>query len=331
MRKVRWGVLSTANIGLKKVLPAMQAGEYCDLVAIASRDSAKAQGAADQLGIPRAYGSYEELLAAPDVEAVYIPLPNHLHVPWSLRALEAGKHVLCEKPIGLTSSQGQELLEAARAHPRLKVMEAFMYRHHPQWQRALQLVREGQIGELRTIQSFFSYHNVDPANIRNMADIGGGGLMDIGCYCISSARFIFGDEPQRVMGITEYDPVFHTDRLASGILDFGRGTATFTCATQLAPFQRVNILGTKGHIAIEIPFNAPADRPCRIWHHQGTGVDEIVLPAADQYTLQGDLFSLAVLKDTKVPTPLEDAVANMKVIEAVFRSGESGTWAAVGR
>jgi predicted dehydrogenase len=330
MRKVRWGVLSTANIGLKKVLPAMRAGEYCDLVAIASRDLAKAQGAAERLGIARAYGSYEELLAAPDVEAVYIPLPNHLHVPWSIKALEAGKHVLCEKPIGLTSSQGQELLDAARTHPHLKVMEAFMYRHHPQWQRALQLVNEGRIGELHTIQSFFSYHNVDPANIRNMADIGGGGLMDIGCYCISSARFIFGDEPRRVMGIVEHDPAFRTDRLASGVLDFGRGTATFTCATQLAAFQRVNILGTGGRIEIEIPFNAPADRPCRIWHHYAGGVDEIVLPVADQYTLQGDLFSLAVLKDTQVPTPLEDAVANMKVIEAVFCSGESGTWAAVG-
>lgn len=330
MRKVRWGVLSTANIGLKKVLPAMQAGEYCDLVAIASRDLARAQRAAEALGFPRAYGSYEALLADADVDAVYIPLPNHLHVPWSIKALEAGKHVLCEKPIGLTVAEARELLDAARAHAHLKVMEAFMYRHHPQWQRARQLVSEGKIGELRTIQSFFSYYNADPANIRNMAGIGGGGLMDIGCYCISSARFIFGGEPRRVMGIVEYDPAFGTDRLASGILDFGCGTATFTCSTQLAPFQRVSILGSGGFVEIEIPFNAPADRPCRIWHQDGTRLHEIVLETSDQYTLQGDLFSLAVLNDTEVPTLLEDAVANMQVIEAVLRSAESESWVAVG-
>jgi predicted dehydrogenase len=326
MSKVRWGILSTALIGVEKVIPAMQQGEYCEVTAIASRSLDKAQPAARQLGIPKAYGSYEDLLADPEVDAVYNPLPNHLHVPWSIKALEAGKHVLVEKPIGLTSAEGQELLDAARQHPKLKVMEAFMYRHHPQWQRAKQLVDEGQIGELRTIQTFFSYYNVDPTNIRNMADIGGGGLMDIGCYCISLSRFIFDAEPERVCGIVEYDPVMEVDRLASGMLDFGRGTSTFTCATQLAPYQRVNISGTEGRVEIEIPFNAPPDRPCRIWHQPGEEIEEIVLEICDQYTIQGDLFSQAVLDDTPVPTPLEDAVANMKVIEAIVESAKSGSW-----
>ncbi len=324
--KVRWGVLSTANIGTEKVIPAMQSGRYCEIAAIASRDLDRARAAADRLGIPKAYGSYEELLADPDVDAIYNPLPNHLHVPWSIRALEAGKHVLCEKPIALTAAEAQKLLDAARERPQLKVMEAFMYRHHPQWQRARHMVADGRIGELRTIQSFFSYHNPDPANVRNVAEFGGGGLMDIGCYTISLSRFIFGSEPQRVCGIIEYDPQFKTDRLASGVLDFGRGTSTFTCATQLTPYQRVNIFGTEGRVEIEIPFNAPPDRPCRMWHQHGSEVYEIVLDVCDQYTIQGDLFSLAVLDDTPVPTPLEDAVANMRVIEALVQSARSGTW-----
>jgi predicted dehydrogenase len=326
MNKVRWGVLSTAKIATQKVIPAMQLGEYCQMTAIASRKLEKAQAAARQLGIPQAYGSYEELLADPEVDAIYNPLPNHLHVPWSIRALNAGKHVLCEKPIGLTAAEAQELLDAAQKQPQLKVMEAFMYRHHPQWQQARQLVAEGKIGDLRTIQSFFSYYNDDPGNIRNMADIGGGGLMDIGCYLISLSRFIFGTEPQRVCGIMEYDPQFKVDRLTSGMLDFGTGTSTFTCATQLTPYQRVNIFGTEGRIEIEIPFNAPPDKPCKLWHQHGTEIDEIVLDARDQYTIQGDLFSQAVLNDTGVPTPLEDAVANMEVIEALVRSAKSGTW-----
>lgn len=304
----------------------MQRGKYCEVTGISSRKLETAQAAARQLGIPSAYGSYEELLADPDIDAVYIPLPNPMHVPWSIKALEAGKHVLCEKPIGLSAAEVEELLEAAGKQPRLKVMEAFMYRYHPQWQRARQLVVEGEIGELRTIQSFFSYYNVDPGNIRNMADMGGGGLMDIGCYCISLSRFIFDAEPERVYGIIEYDPQFRVDRLASGIMDFGRGTSTFTCGTQLAPYQRVNIIGTEGRVEIEIPFNAPPDEPCRMWHQRGSEIDEIVLDVCDQYTIQGDLFSRAVLDDTEVPMPLEDSVANMRVIDSLIRSATRGTW-----
>jgi predicted dehydrogenase len=326
MSKVRWGVLSTAKIGTEKVLPAMQRGEYCEIAAIASRSLETARAAAARLGIPTAYGSYEELLADPEIDAIYNPMPNHLHVPWSIKALESGKHVLCEKPIALTAAEAQTLADAARQHPRLKVMEAFMYRHHPQWRRARQLVAEGQIGELRTIHSFFSYYNDDPSNIRNMSGIGGGGLMDIGCYNISLSRFIFDAEPGRVCGIVEYDPRFKTDRLASGILDFGVGTATFTCSTQLTSYQRVNIYGTEGRVEIEIPFNAPPDRPCKIWHQRGAEIEEIVFDITDQYTIEGDLFAQAILNDTAVPTPIEDAVANMRVIDAIVSSGEGGTW-----
>ncbi len=329
MKKVAWGVLSTAKIGVEKVIPAMQKAAYCDIVAIASRDAEKAQAAAKKLSIPKAYGSYEALLADPQIEAIYNPLPNHLHVEWSIQALEAGKHVLCEKPIGLNVAEADELVKAARRHPNLKVMEAFMYRHHPQWQKAKQLVTEGGIGELRTIQSFFSYDNRDPHNIRNQADIGGGGLMDIGCYCISLARFLFEAEPQRVVGSIEYDPQFETDRLASGVLDFGRGTSTFTCATQLAPYQRVNIFGTRGRVEIEIPFNAPPDRPCTIWHQTDKGIEEITFETCDQYTIQGDLFSEAILNNTAVPTPLADAVANMQTLEALLASATTGGWQAL--
>ena len=326
MRKIRWGIISTAKIGIDKVIPAMQQGRFCEVTGIASRDLQRAHAAARHLGIPKVYGSYDELLADPDIDAVYNPLPNHLHVPVSIQAMQAGKHVLCEKPIGLTAEEARQLVAAAAEHPALRVMEAFMYRHHPQWQKARSLVREGQVGQLRTIQSFFSYFNDDPHNIRNDSQIGGGGLMDIGCYSISLSRFIFEAQPRRAFGVVEYDPHFHTDRLASAILDFGAGTSAFTCSTQLVPYQRVNIFGTTGRVEIEIPFNAPPDRPCRMWHQLGGTTTDIELEVCDQYTIQGDLFSQAILDNATVPTPLSDAVANMEVIEAIKESGRSGTW-----
>ncbi|MBS1811726.1 MAG: Gfo/Idh/MocA family oxidoreductase [Acidobacteria bacterium] len=326
MSKVKWGVLSTSNFAQTKVIPAMLKAEHTELVAIASRDLAKAQATADKFGLPKAYGSYEELLADPDIQVIYNPMPNHQHVPWSIKALEAGKHVLCEKPIGLSSADAQLLLDASRHYPHLKIMEAFMYRLHPQWVRAKQIVQEGGIGELRTIQSFFSYFNRDGNNIRNKSDIGGGGLMDIGCYNISFSRFIFDAEPKRVIGIVDYDPEFQTDRIASGMMDFGNGTSTFTCSTQLTSYQRANIFGTEGRVEIEIPVNAPPDKPCRIWHQRGTEIEEISFDVCDQYVIETDAISLAVLNGTPVPTPLEDAVANMKVIEAVIESGRTGGW-----
>jgi predicted dehydrogenase len=326
MTKIRWGILSTAKIGVGKVIPAMQRAQYGTVDAIGSRDAAKAHAVAQQLGIPRVHESYEALLADPAIDAIYIPLPNHLHVPWSIRALEAGKHVLCEKPIALDAREAAELATAAARFPGLKIMEAFMYRFHPQWQKARQLVVDGAIGTLRTIHTHFSYWNADSQNIRNRKEFGGGGMMDLGCYCVSFGRWIFGEEPQRVLGVEDRDPMFGTDRLASGILDFGRGTATFTCATQLAPYQRVNLHGTEGRIEIEIPANAPPDRPTRLWHQRGPTVNEIAFEICDQYLLQADGFARAILDDTPVPTPLPDAVGNMRAIEAIRASAREARW-----
>ncbi|OGC01273.1 NAD-binding protein [candidate division KSB1 bacterium RBG_16_48_16] len=326
MKKVRWGVLSTAKIGLDKVIPAMQKSRYCDVVAIASRSPEKAKSAATELGIPKYYGAYQDMLYDPDIDAVYNPLPNHLHVPWSIKSLEAGKHVLCEKPLALTADEASGLLDMSKRYPDLKIMEAFMYRFHPQWQKTKELVHEGGIGQLKTIHSIFSYYNVDSADIRNKADIGGGGLMDIGCYNISLSRLIFGAEPTRVFGFADYDPKFKTDRLASAILDFGSGTSTFTCSTQLCNFQRANIFGTSGRIEIEIPFTAPPHKACRLWHQDGQEIREIVFDAVDQYTIQCDEFARAVLNNSPVPYPLKDGVANMRVIEAVFMSVAQDCW-----
>ncbi len=328
--KVRWGVLGVANIAVKKVIPAMQRGEWSEVIAIASRDSQKALRAAKELHIPNAYGSYEELLADSEVEAVYIPLPNHLHVPWSIRTAEAGKHVLCEKPIGLSVDEAERLL-AVRDRTGIKIGEAFMVRTHPQWLKTFNLVRSGRIGELRSIAGYFGYYNRDPANIRNMREYGGGALMDIGCYPVTTSRFIFGEEPRRVLGDVERDPELGIDRLTSAILDFPSGQAIFTCSTQIAPYQRMQLFGTRGRIEFEIPFNAPPDRPCRIFVAEGSsgigdGVETIEVGACDQYTIQGDLFSRAVREDEQVPVSLEDAVNNMRTIEAIFRSAASGCW-----
>ena len=326
MKKLNWGILSTAKIGIEKVIPAMQHGKLSKIVAIASRTHESAREAAKNLKIPKAFGSYQDLLDDTSIDAVYIPLPNHMHVPWTIKALAANKHVLCEKPIALTATEAKELLKETEKYPHLKVMEAFMYRHHPQWIQALELINGGGIGMVKTVHSFFSYYNDDPENIRNMVDIGGGGLMDIGCYCISLARLIFDEEPQRVFGKIEYDPGFETDRICSGILDFVQGTSTFTCSTQLVPYQRVNVFGTKGRIEIEIPFNAPPDKPCKMLFQNNEIIEEIEIEICDQYTIQGDLFSLAVLKNEKVHTPIEDAVENMKVLEAVIQSAENEEW-----
>jgi predicted dehydrogenase len=328
--KVRWGVLGVARIAVNKVIPAMQAGEYSAIAAIASRDLAKARAAAERLGIARAYGSYEELLADPEIEAIYNPLPNHLHVPLSIAAAKAGKHVLCEKPIGLSVAEALNLI-AARDSTGVKIGEAFMVHSHPQWLRARELARDGSIGELRSIVAMYSYFNHDPRNVRNVVDWGGGGLMDIGCYPITMSRFVFGEEPTRVISLIERDPDFKTDRLASAILDFPSGRSIFTCSTQLVPYQRFQIFGSTGRIELEIPFNAPPDRPCRILIDNGAdvfggGIREEQFPICDQYTLQGDRFSRAIREGGEVPTPLEDSVRNMAVIEALFRSEKSGAW-----
>jgi predicted dehydrogenase len=332
--KVKWGVLGTASIAVRKVIPAMQLGGQSEVAAIASRDLAKAEAAAAKLGIPKAFGSYQELLADPEIEAVYNPLPNHLHVPWSIKAAEAGKHILCEKPIGLSVAEARALL-AVRNRCRVKIGEAFMVKTHPQWLRTRELVREGRIGELKAIVGAFSYFNRDPNNVRNVLGWGGGGVMDIGCYPIVTSRFVFGQEPTRVSSVIERDPEFGTDRVASAILEFPSGQACFVCSTQMVAYQRMQFLGTKGRIEIEIPFNAPNDRATRILIDDGkdlfgSGVLTETFAVCDQYTLQGDAFSRAVRGDGEVPMPLEESVKNMTVIEAVFRAGESGKWEEVG-
>jgi predicted dehydrogenase len=326
--KVKWGVLGAASIAVRKVIPAMQLGQYSVVTALASRDLAKGQAAAEKLGIAKVYGSYEELLRDPEIEAVYNPLPNHLHVPWSVKAAQAGKHVLCEKPIGLSVAEARELL-AVRDRCGVKISEAFMVRTHPQWLRTRELARGGRIGELKAIVGAFSYFNRDPRNVRNKVDWGGGGVMDIGCYPIVTSRFIFGEEPTRVSSLIERDPEFGTDRVASALLDFPSGQALFVCGTQMVPYQRMQFLGTKGRIEIEIPFNAPNDRETRIFIDDGTdllggGVVTERFPVCDQYTMQGDAFSRAIRGDGELPMTLEESIKNMAVIEAVFRAGESG-------
>ncbi|MGD8428096.1 MAG: Gfo/Idh/MocA family oxidoreductase [Balneolaceae bacterium] len=316
MDNINWGIISTAKIGIEKVIPAIQAAENCTVTAIASRTISKAEEAATNLGIPKSYGSYEELLADSSVDAVYNPLPNHLHVPTTIEALEAGKHVLCEKPIAMDAKEAHKLIEVSKEYPSLKVMEAFMYRFHPQWVRAKSMVENDEIGQLQTIESFFSYYNDDPKNIRNKADFGGGGLMDIGCYCISLSRYLFGGEPTNILGSWKIDQQYGTDYLASGILTFDSGTATFTCSTKADSAQRVNIVGTQGRIVIEIPFNAPVGDKTRIYFYKKKEKEEIEFKAVNQYTIQAHEFAKSILNDLPVPFPLKDAVNNMKAIDA---------------
>lgn len=328
--KVRWGVLGVASIATRKVIPAMQRSEWSEVTAIASRDRSKAETAAQKFGIAKAYGSYEELLADPAIEAVYNPLPNHLHVPWSIRAAEAGKHVLCEKPLSLNMAEAKSLL-AARDRARVKIGEAFAVHTSPQWVRAQELVREGRIGQLRTILCHFSFFNRDPKNVRNVPEWGGGALMDLGCYPVHLSRFLFGEEPARVCAAIERDPEFGIDRLTSGILEFSSGQCVFTCSMQLAYFQRMFLVGTTGRIEVEIPFNVPPDRPARLFIDDGRdlgggGMQVETIPAQDQYTVQGNAFSRAIWEGGEVPVPLEDSICNMAAIDAIFRSAESGRW-----
>ena len=329
-RAVKWGVLGAAKIGMEKVLPAMQRGEHCEIIALASRDGARARAAADKLGIAKAYGSYEELLADPEIEAIYNPLPNELHVPWTEKALAAGKHVLCEKPIALDAEEARRLIRARDASGKL-VAEAFMVRFHPQWKRARELVRSGAVGDIRAIQTLFAYRLLDGDNIRNKPP-GGGGLYDIGCYAIVTARYLFGAEPTRLVASLDIDPNFGTDRLASAILEFPGGRhLTFSAGTQIAGSQRVTAIGSEGRLEVRIPFNAPIDRPTEIVIDScvdlvGTGARVETFPTCDQYTLQGDAFSRAVRGEASLEYPIEDAIQNMRIIDACFRSAREGVW-----
>jgi len=329
MSKVAWGVISTAKIGLKKVLPGMQKSDRIEIRAIASRSLKAARTAADELGIPNAYGSYEELLSDPTIEAVYNPLPNHLHVPLTLQAAAAGKHVLCEKPMALNAADAERL---RAMNGKVLIMEAFMVRFHPQWSRVRELIHRGQIGTLRAVQMFFSYFNDDPVNIRNVAAIGGGALYDIGCYPIVAGRFFFEAEPVRAIALVDRDPAFGTDRLTSALIDFGGGrNLDFTVSTQCVPFQRLQICGSKGRIEVQIPVNAPQGGKTMLFLDDGAALDgssvrtEIV-PPCDQYMLQGEAFSRAIRGEIELAYGVEDAVRNMRIIDALFRSEKSGRW-----
>src|SRR5215216_2631151 len=324
MDKVRWGILGTAKIATAKVIPAMQRSSWCEIAAIASRDLSKAKEAAAALNIPNAYGSYEELLADNTIEAVYNPLPNHLHVRWSIKAAEAGKHVLCEKPVALSATEARTLIDV-RDRCSVRIQEAFMVRTHPQWLETRKLIRSGRIGALRSITGFFSYFNPDPENIRNKLDFGGGALMDIGCYPITISRWIYDAEPQRVLGLIERDATFGIDTLTTAVLEFPDGHSTFTCSTRLAPYQRMIFHGTEGRIEVLIPFNAPDDRPTQIVIDDGTNLtgesaETIEFPSCNQYEIQGTLFSQAIRENREQAIPLEDSINNMKVIDAIFRS-----------
>ncbi|MEO5805943.1 Gfo/Idh/MocA family oxidoreductase [Devosia sp.] len=331
-KKVRWGILSTANIGMAKVTPAIMKSAHSEVVAIASRDLAKAQAAAAELGIAKAYGSYEELFADPDIDAIYNPLPNHLHVPMSLAAAKAGKHVLCEKPIAITTAEAEQLRAIP---PGIVFYEAFMVRFHPQWLRARDIVRSGELGEVLAINAVFTYFNADPGNVRNQADIGGGGILDIGCYPITIARFLFDAEPTRVVSLIERDQRFGTDKQASVIADFGNGRQlSFICSTQLTGHQRVTVLGTKAKLEVIIPFNALPDEPSAITIDMSSNLDgslarREILPACDQYTEQAEAFALAVLGEQPLPWGLDTAIASMKVLDAIVASEKSGGWVKV--
>jgi len=324
------GVLSVSKFAVNKCIPGIQASAHCEVVAIASRDLAKSQAAAGTLGIAKAYGSYEELLADPTIDVIYNPLPNHLHAEWSIAAARAGKHVLCEKPLAMTAGEVRALI-AARDEAKVIIGEAFMVRTHPQWQRTRDLVAGGRIGELRAATGFFSYTNVDPLNIRNRADVGGGAIWDIGCYPVTTSRMVFGAEPTRVAATIARDPQFGTDRLSSFILEYPQGHAIFTCSTQLAPYQRMQFIGTKGRIDVEIPFNAPPDRPTKIFIDDGgelfgSGVTSESFDTGDQYTWQADAFARAVRCEGPVPVPLEDSLKQVEVLTAIFEAAENGHW-----
>lgn len=324
MDRIKWGIMGTATIAIEQVIPAMLKSEFCEVIGIASRGGAKAEKTAKQFNIPKFFGSYEDLLDDNEIEALYIPLPNHLHVEWAVKAMNAGKHVLLEKPVALSSQQAQYLLEEAEKHPGLKIMEAFMYKFHPQWIKVKELIDQGEIGSLKTIQSSFSFFDDDAESITNSKVFGGGSLMDIGCYSISISRLLFGEEPKNVMASIEYHSEYEVDILATGILEFKNGNSTFFCATQLDYTQQAQIFGTKGSIRFELPFNPPNNKRSRIWLTKDEVVTEIEFEICNQYTLQADAFSLTIIEDKPTPVHLNDAINNMKVIEKLHESQASG-------
>jgi len=323
---LRWGVLGAAKIAVEKVVPATMRADRCAVTAIASRDPDRARTVAGRLGIPTAYGSYEDLLGDPGVDAVYIPLPNHLHAEWTVAAARAGKHVLCEKPLAMNAAEAERMVRSC-ADAGVLLMEAFMYRLHPSWEAVREIVGSGRIGPLRAVQSWFSYFNDDPSNIRNIAAYGGGALMDIGCYCVNLSRMLFGAEPGRVEASVVRDPATGVDVLTSAILGFDDGVATFTCSTRAEPDQRVHVYGTEGRLTLAIPFNIPPDRPAEVVVTAGGDPpvaphsEAVAFGPADPYAIQAERFAAAVLDGAPLPIPPEDAIGTMRAIDEIFRSG----------
>ena len=330
MEPVRFGILGNAKIARTQVIPALKQSPFCTPVAIASRDKDSSQKAALEMGLKQSFSSYDKLLADPDIEAVYIPLPNHLHLPYCLKAMSAGKHVLCEKPIGLNSDQVTTLISAQKAQG-VVLQEAFMVRVHPQWVRVRELLQQGTIGDVRMVNITFSYYNCDPMNVRNQAGIGGGALLDVGCYGSYISRFVFDDEPIRVVSLMEQDPDLEIDRLTSALMEFPKGQAFFSCSTQLVPTQKTSIQGTKGRIEIEIPFNPYVEQPARLWVDDGSrlgnqAAEKILMDPVNQYRLQADQFAQAVRQNISPAVSLGDSLANAKVLDAIVKSAESNSW-----
>jgi predicted dehydrogenase len=329
---VRWGILSTSSFAEKRFLPGLRRAEGVEIAAVASRSEASADAFAQTNNIPTAYGSYEALLADPTIDVVYIPLPNHLHVEWARKAAEAGKHVLCEKPMPLVAADLEQLRDVAS---KVHIAEAFMVRLHPQWHEVRARVRAGEIGELTHAHIAFAYTNTVADNIRNKADIGGGALYDIGCYCVVASRWFFETEVQRAVALFDRDPVFGTDRRTTGLLDLGNArSVAFSCSTQSVPHQRIHLFGIKGRIEVTIPFNHPADDTCTYLTHDGSSLDGMdttayVVAAVDQYKLEAEWFSNLVR--TAVPTTqlLDDAVMQARTLDALFRSEKSGQFETV--
>jgi predicted dehydrogenase len=329
MSKINWGILGTARIAVRRVIPAIQETNTGRVHGIASRDGAKAKQVSGELSLSRWYASYEDMLSDPDIQAVYNPLPNHLHLPYTLAALHAGKHVLIEKPLACNAEQAQELYAAVQRYPHLKVMEAFMYRFHPQWKKVRELMDSGALGIIKTIHTWFSYFSDDPLDYRQNPQMGGGALLDVGCYCISAARMLFADEPNQVLGVLDIDPRFGIDRMASAQLLFSKGTATFTCGSQLAENQYVHIYGDKAALLVETPFIPPLDRPVHLYMQNEEKREEILLPPQDHFVLQCEAFQRAILENQPVPWPIADSVHNMQIIDAVSASHSTHAWVSV--
>ena len=326
MKKLRMGVLGCSRHYALRVALSLRSSLLIEPYAVASRDAAKAKKFAQTWGFSLSYGSYEDLLSDSNVDFVYIPLPNHLHFEYIKKAADAGKPILCEKPLCLNAKEAAEAAEYCEKR-KIPLMEAFMYRFHPQWVRTAEIVKSGELGTVLATSGVFSYTNMDGENIRNKADCGGGALLDIGCYTVSSSRLLMGGEPKRVAASLIRDPVFKTDILSSAILDYGDGrTAAFTVSTQMFPHQRITAYGTSGTLSVEVPFNMFVDIPGVLTIATNIAKREVKTEIADQYLLMYDAFARAIIEKTDVPIPISDAVANMAVLDAVFAAAVSGNW-----